>query len=87
MDVDQMKEWLTKFHADGVYFHVAPLAKASPTPAAGDKKAADDPIPIWCSRRSEREQHSATPQFLERVVGEPRRTGIPVPDKYAQMAE
>ena len=27
MGVDQMIDWLTKFHADGVYFHVAPLRK------------------------------------------------------------
>jgi len=54
---------------DGVYFHVAPLAKASHTPAAGVVKVADDPITIRCSDRSEREQHSAAPRSLGRDVG------------------
>jgi hypothetical protein len=39
-----MKDWLTKFHADGVYFHVAPPAQAAHSPAAGDVKVADHPI-------------------------------------------
>jgi hypothetical protein len=29
MGVDQMKDWITKFHADGVYFHVAPPAQGA----------------------------------------------------------
>jgi hypothetical protein len=44
MGVDQMKDWITKFHADGGYFHVAPPAQGAYSPAAGDVKVAEHPI-------------------------------------------
>jgi len=46
MSADQMKGWLTKFHADGVYFHVAPPAQASRAQDTDEVKVADHPITI-----------------------------------------
>jgi hypothetical protein len=36
--IDQIKDWLTKFDADGEYFHVTLPAQTSDTQAAGGQK-------------------------------------------------
>jgi len=58
VSVDQMKEWLTKFPSDGVYFQVRPPAHASHTHAAGTVNVADHPTTI--RRRSSRKLSKQT---------------------------